>query len=115
MTWTKQRLNNLFFVVGILACVVMLLTFDVSFTELWQHLCHAGYWLIPIVGVWIFIYAINAWSWFTIIRSKTRGTNEHVGFLRVYRLGLCAELCYTCRRSGRRALPHSGTVEGHQQ
>ena len=73
MTWTKQRLNNLFFVVGILACVVMLLTFDVSFTELWQHLCHAGYWLIPIVGVWIFIYAINAWSWFTIIRSKTRG------------------------------------------
>ena len=86
MKWTKQRLNNLFFVVGILACVVMLLTFDVSFTELWQHLCHAGYWLIPIVGVWIFIYAINAWSWFTIIRSKIRGTDEHVGFLRVYRL-----------------------------
>ena len=86
MTWTKQRLNNLFFVVGILACVVMLLTFDVSFTELWQHICHAGYWLIPIVGVWIFIYAINAWSWFTIIRSKTRGTSEHVSFLRVYRL-----------------------------
>ena len=86
MTWTKQRLNNLFFVVGILACVVMLLTFDVSFSELWQHLCHAGYWLIPIVGVWIFIYAINAWSWFTIIRSKTRGTSEHVSFLRVYRL-----------------------------
>ena len=44
MTWTKQRLNNLFFVVGVLACVVMLLTFDVSFVELWEHLCHAGYW-----------------------------------------------------------------------
>ena len=86
MRWTKQRLNNLFFVVGVLACVVMLLTFDVSFTELWQHICHAGYWLIPIVGVWIFIYAINAWSWFTISRSKTRGTSEHVSFLRVYRL-----------------------------
>ena len=86
MRWTKQRLNNLFFVVGVLACVVMLLTFDVSFTELWEHICHAGYWLIPIVGVWIIIYAINAWSWFTIIRSKTRGTSEHVSFLRVYRL-----------------------------
>ena len=86
MKWTKQRLNNLFFVVGILACVVMLLTFDVSFAELWQHLCHAGYWLIPIIGVWIFIYGINAWSWFTIIRSKIRGTDEHVSFMRVYRL-----------------------------
>ncbi len=86
MRWTKQRLNNLFFVVGILACVVMLLTFDVSFAELWQHICHAGYWLIPIVGVWIIIYAINAWSWLTIIRSKTRGTSERVSSLRVYRL-----------------------------
>ena len=37
MKWTKQRLNNLFFVVGVVAVVVMILTFDVSFTELWQH------------------------------------------------------------------------------
>ena len=86
MTWTKQRLNNLFFVVGVLACVVMLLTFDVSFVELWEHLCHAGYWLIPIIGVWLIIYAVNAWSWYTIIRSKIADTNEHVGFWRVYRL-----------------------------
>ena len=86
MKWTKQRLNNLFFFVGVLACVVMLLTFDVSFVELWQHLCHAGYWLIPIVGVWVFIYGINAWSWYTIIKSKCRADGEHVGFWRVYRL-----------------------------
>ena len=86
MTWTKQQLNNLFFVVGVLACVVMLLTFDVSFVELWEHLCHAGYWLIPIIGVWLIIYAVNAWSWYTIIRSKIAGTDEHVGFWRVYRL-----------------------------
>ena len=86
MTWTKQRLNDLFFVVGVLACVVMLFTFDVSFVELWEHLCHAGYWLIPIIGVWLIIYAVNAWSWFTIIRSKIAGTDEHVGFWRVYRL-----------------------------
>ena len=41
MKWTKQRLNNLFFFLGIAAIVVMLLTFDVSFVELWDHLCHA--------------------------------------------------------------------------
>ena len=86
MKWTKQRLNNLFFVVGVLACVVMLLTFDVSFVELWEHLCHAGYWLIPIIGVWLIIYAVNAWSWYTIIRSKCDADGEYVGFWRVYRL-----------------------------
>ena len=68
---SKQRLNNLFFFLGIAAVIVMLFTFDVSFVELWEHICHAGYWLIPIVGVWIIIYGINALSWREIIRSKT--------------------------------------------
>ena len=86
MKLSKQQLNNLFFIVGVLACVVMLFTFDVSFVELWEHLCHAGYWLVPILGVWILIYGINAWSWNTIIQSKIRGTDEHVSFMRVYRL-----------------------------
>jgi hypothetical protein len=84
MKWTKQRLNNLFFFLGIAAVVVMLLTFDVSFVELWHHLCHAGYWLIPILGVWIFIYGINALSWQTIIRSKCN--DKKVSFWRIYRL-----------------------------
>ena len=69
---SKQRLNNLFFFLGLAAVVVMLFTFDVSFVELWEHICHAGYWLIPIVGVWIIIYGINALSWQTIIRSELR-------------------------------------------
>ena len=51
MKWTKQQLNNLFFIVGVVAVVVMILTFDVSFAELWHHLAHAGYWLIPILGI----------------------------------------------------------------
>ena len=45
MTWTKQRVNNLFFFFGLAAVVVMMLTFDVSFADLWMHVCKAGYWL----------------------------------------------------------------------
>ena len=62
MTWTKQRVNNLFFFFGLAAVVVMMLTFDVSFADLWMHVCKAGYWLVPIVGIWLVIYAINALS-----------------------------------------------------
>ena len=89
MAWSKQRLNNLFFFLGLAAVVVMLFTFDVSFVELWDHLCHAGYWLIPIVGVWIIIYGINALAWQAIIRSKTAPSPEERGkpsFWRIYRL-----------------------------
>ena len=79
MKWTKQRLNNLFFLLGVAAVVVMLLTFDVSFIELWQHLCHAGYWLIPIVGIWIVVYGLNALAWQSIIRGNCPHLSAHSG------------------------------------
>jgi hypothetical protein len=85
MKWTKQRLNNLFFFCGLAVVVVMFFTFDVSFVELWQHLCHAGYWLIPIVGIWIIIYAVNALAWQCIIRANCPDASR-VSFLRIYRL-----------------------------
>ena len=85
MAWTKQRLNNLFFLLGVAACVVMLLTFDVSFVELWDHLCHAGYWLIPIIGIWIVVYALNALAWKATIEGNIGGKMP-VSFWRLYRL-----------------------------
>ena len=85
MKWTKQRLNNLFFILGVAACVVMLLTFDVSFVELWEHLTHAGYWLIPIVGVWLLVYGLNALAWQAMIEGNL-GTKAPMSFWRIYRL-----------------------------
>ena len=85
MKWTKQHLNNLFFVIGCLAVVVMLFTFDVSFIELWNHLCHAGYWLIPIVGVWLLVYGLNALSWKAIIEGNIGG-KAPLSFWRIYKL-----------------------------
>ena len=80
MAWSKQRLNNLFFILGVAACVVMLLTF-----ELWHHLCHAGYWLIPIVGVWVVVYGLNALSWKSVIEGNL-GHKAPISFWRIYRL-----------------------------
>ena len=85
MVWTKQRLNNLFFLIGVVAVVVMLLTFDVSFVELWQHLCHAGYWLIPIIGVWLLVYGLNALAWQATIEGNIGG-KAPISFWRIYRL-----------------------------
>ncbi|MCH5169268.1 MAG: flippase-like domain-containing protein [Prevotellaceae bacterium] len=85
--------NNVFFLCGVAAVVVMLFTFDVSFVELWQHLCKAGYWLIPIVGIWLVVYAINALSWMTVIRGtvgKEEMEKDRLSgwrfLLRIYRL-----------------------------
>ena len=85
MKWTKQRLNNLFFFLGCAAVVVMLFTFDVSFVELWQHLCHAGYWLIPIIGVWVVVYALNALAWRAMIEGNIGG-KAPLSFGRLFQL-----------------------------
>lgn len=82
---TKQRLNNIFFLLGLTAVIVMLLTFDISFLELWQHLRRAGYWMIPIIGIWLVIYGINALSWQCTIKG-CKDKEEHVGFWRIMRL-----------------------------
>lgn len=49
---------------------MMILTFKVSFAEMWAHLTHAGYWLIPIFGMWFVLYAMNAVTWKIIIKGS---------------------------------------------
>ena len=63
----------------------MLFTFDVSFIELWGHLCHAGYWLLPILGIWFVVYGLNAFAWKAIIEGNL-GTKAPISFWRIYRL-----------------------------
>ena len=48
----------------------MLFTFKVSFAQLWADICHAGYWLIAILALWVLLYIMNAWTWRIIIRGS---------------------------------------------
>ena len=66
----KNKTRNIFFAFGLVAVIVMLFTFKVSFTQLWADICHAGYWLFAILGLWIFLYMMNAWTWRIIIRGS---------------------------------------------
>ncbi len=83
--WTKQRVTNLFFLIGIVTVVVMFFSFDMSFADLWDRICDAGYWLIPILGLWIFIYAMNAASW-GMITNNVKEKHHRVGLWRTYKL-----------------------------
>lgn len=83
--WTKQRVTNLFFVIGVVTVVVMFFSFDMSFADLWHRICDAGYWLIPILGLWIFIYAMNAVSW-GMITNNVKEKHHRIGLWRTYKL-----------------------------
>lgn len=66
----KNKTRNIFFAFGLIAVIVMLFTFKVSFAQLWADICHAGYWLIAILFLWVFLYIMNAWTWRIIIRGS---------------------------------------------
>ena len=80
----KAKYRNIFLIFGLAAIVIMLLSFDMEYTELWANLKRAGVWLPAIIGIWVPIYWLNALSWYLIIRDGKKETP--IPFWRVYKL-----------------------------
>lgn len=66
----KNKTRNIFFVFGLVAVVIMLLTFKVSFEQLWHDITKAGYWLLAIMALWLVLYVMNSWTWNIIIKGS---------------------------------------------
>ncbi len=80
----KALYRNIFFLLGLIAVVVMLLTFDMDYSELLHQIKRAGYWFFGVVGIWIVIYLFNTLSWYCLIRNGQRPSP--VGFWHTYKL-----------------------------
>ena len=79
----KNKFRNLFLAFGILAVIIMLYTFDVSYDELLDNLRRAGFYLPLVLVLWLFIYLINTLSWYIILRSG--GKTSPLGFMQLYK------------------------------
>ena len=66
----SNKARNIFFAFGIIAIIVMILTFKVSFAEMWRDIQSTGYWILLILGMWVVLYFMNALTWRTIIRGS---------------------------------------------
>ena len=74
------RYRNIFLFIGVVAIVIMLCTFDMSWAEILRHVRWAGIWFPAVILLWVPIYVINAWAWRIIIND---GDVDRVGFWRV--------------------------------
>lgn len=77
----RNKIMNVFLAIGIVAIVIMLLTFDVSYDEIWNNLRRAGWWFIAVVLIWLPIYLLNACSWNVIINNG--GKHKAIPFVKV--------------------------------
>ncbi len=80
----KPLYRNIFLLFGIGAIIVMLCTFEVDYSVLCDHLLRAGLYLPAVIGVWIFIYAFNAWAFQIIVNSGKH--DKHLSFKHAYKL-----------------------------
>ena len=79
----KKRWDTIFFVFGVAAVVLMLLTFDADWGQVMGVLSDAGIWFPMIVALWGVIYLVNACSFGLIIND---GTSRRVPFAKVFQL-----------------------------
>lgn len=81
----SNRLRNFFFIFGFAAILVMVVLFDITWSEVLMMLRRAGIWFPVILLLWLVIYIINAWAWTVIIRDRNNGS---VSFLLIFKLTL---------------------------
>lgn len=80
----KPLYRNLFLLFGVGAIIVMLCTFDLDFEQITDHLWSAGLYLPAVIGVWVFVYAFNAWAFQIIVNSGTH--SKHLPYKQAYKL-----------------------------
>ena len=76
----SARIRNTFFLIGLTAIIIMLCTFDMSWSDVLHHLHFAGLWFPAVILLWVPIYMMNAWAWRVIIND---GSNVRMGFWQV--------------------------------
>ena len=79
----NSKFRNIFLVFGVVAVVIMLFAFDVSYDDLLNNLRRAGFYLPLVLLLWLFIYLINTLSWYIILRSG--GKTSPLGFMQLYK------------------------------
>lgn len=76
-------IRNIFFVIGLLVIFVMVRS--IGFDVIYKNLSETGWWFVAIIGVWIFVYLLNAVSFHIIIRDGSK-ESEKIFFWRTLKL-----------------------------
>lgn len=79
----KDKLRNLFFLIGVGAVAVMLWKFEMPYDEVLQNVQRAGIWFPAVLLLWGVIYFMNTCAWQVILQSGN--TKVRIPFWKVYK------------------------------
>jgi uncharacterized membrane protein YbhN (UPF0104 family) len=64
----SNKVKTVFFIVGLALFIYLISQFGVD--ELISGIKRTGWWLIPIIGVWLVVYLLNTWAWQWIMKAE---------------------------------------------
>ncbi len=79
----SATIKNGFFLLGVALLIGMI--YQLGFESIISMLLQTGWWFVAIIGIWIFVYGLNAVSFHTIIRNDTPESKK-VSFWRTFQL-----------------------------
>lgn len=79
----KNKLRNLFFLIGVVAVVIMLWKFEMPYDQVLQNVRRAGIWFPAVLLLWGVIYFMNTCAWQVILNAG--GQTGRVPFWKVYK------------------------------
>ncbi len=75
MAQKSNKYRIVFFVLGAIALGFMV--YKIGLDTIAHNIRETGWWFIAIIGIWLVVYVLNAWSWQVILRDKS---TPHVSF-----------------------------------
>lgn len=80
----KNKIRNLFFVIGVVAVAIMLWKFELPYNEVLQNVKRAGVWFPAVLLLWGGIYVMNTYAWQVILQADGK-QNQKIPFWKVYK------------------------------
>ncbi len=75
--------QNIFFLLGALALGFMI--YKTGIDNILNDIRQTGWWFVPIIGLWVVVYLLNAYSFYIIMQDGSEETKQ-IGFLRLFKL-----------------------------
>ena len=80
----SSKLRNFFLLFGIAALIVMAFSFEDGYEQIRRNIVSAGLYLPAVIGVWVFVYALNALAFQIIVNHGTH--DKHLSYRHSYKL-----------------------------
>ncbi len=79
---SNAKIKTLFFIIGFALFLFLINRFGIE--NIISNIRKTGWWILPITGVWAFVYLLNAWAWTLVMRSF----NYKISFKDIFSISL---------------------------